>query len=72
MLNLQKGVKDAIDDKAAESGHLTRSSVEKLLESHNQKIEGSIASKIDSLLTNLCYNTNNSDATNIVNNPLNN
>ena len=66
-INLQKAVKDAIDDKAAELVHLTHSNVKKLLDLHNQKIERSIISKIDILLTNLGYNTNNSDTTKIVN-----
>ena len=71
--NLYKAVKDAIDDKAAESGHLTRSGVEKLLDSYNKKIEGSIASKIDSLLTNLGHNSDDrNDTACTLNNPSNN
>ena len=59
---LEKAAKDNIDDKVAESCYFARSRVEKVLEWYD-KIKESIAFKLDSLLTNLDYNSYNSNNT---------
>ena len=64
--------KEAIDDKAAESGHLTQSGVEALLKMYNEEIGKSLVSKIDTLLNKLGHDVrSNNDSSNVSNNSQN-